>query len=334
MKKLKLLHIALSGSLLLGGVFTPFASTTSAASLGQEVADRAKDYIGYKITDFQSADFVSYVFSKEGVNIPDNLKELSQEGDLISNPYHLKQGDVLFFGTSRTQLLATGIYVGNGEFIIAYKPYEKVRKMNLRTDKEAQKYFLGAKRISASDSSKEGPDKNSGKPTWEATANRVIAEGMKHLGVKYKLGADYKKDGSMKFDCSSFTQYIFAKAAGFDLNRTSRAQFLLDGSKQLKREQLRKGDLVFFTTENNYKKYKSGDYKRNGHVGVVKKVHANGTIEVLHSYPQGGVVVQTMDANGKNFLSKSFLYGKRMIADNGTEARDVTMAKKGLTEMR
>ncbi|WP_167577519.1 C40 family peptidase [Ammoniphilus sp. YIM 78166] len=325
MKKLKLLHIALSGSLLLGGLLTGFAPTSSAASLGQEVADRAQDYINYKITDFQSADFVSFVYAKEGVRLPDSLRELSKQGELILKPEQLKQGDVLFFGTSKSHLIATGIYIGNGEFVIAYQPYERIKKMNLRTSEVAKKYFLGAKRIQG---------KNTSSPAWNVTADRVITEGMKHLGVPYKLGADYKKDGSMRFDCSSFTQYVFAKAAGFELKRTSRAQFLNDGSRQLKREQLRKGDLVFFTTENNYEKYKAGDYRRNGHVGIVKEVRADGSIDVLHSFPKGGVIIQTMDAKKNNYLSKTFLYGKRVIADNGTEARDVAMAKTGLTERK
>lgn len=327
MRKLKLLNLALAGTFILSGVLG-FGTQTSASALGKEVADRAQDFIGYKITDFQSANFVSYVFDKEGVNVPDSLKELSQTGDLILNKNQLKEGDVLFFGTSAFNLIATGIYVGNGEFIIAYKPYERIKRINLSTDPVAKKYFLGAKRIELS----QQQGSNSKKTGWEGKADQVVAKGMKYLGVKYKLGADYHKDGTMKFDCSSFTQIIFKEAIGFNLQRSSRAQFMEDGSKPLTRSELRKGDLVFFATEHNYKKYKKGDYRRNGHVGIVKKVHSDGTIEVLHSFPGKGVIVEKMDTKDKGYLSKAFLYGKRIIADNGFEAKDVDMPKKGLKE--
>lgn len=330
MRKLKLLNLALAGTFILSGVLG-FSNQTAASNLGHDLADRAQDFIGYKITDFQSADFVSYVFEKEGVSVPDSLKELSKKGDLISSQSQLKEGDVLFFGTSASNLIATGIYVGNGEFIIAYKPYERIKRMNLNTDPVAKKYFLGAKRIEATQQTTQ-PGGNSKKPGWEGKADQVIAKGMKYLGVKYKLGADYNRDGTMRFDCSSFTQIVFKEAVGYDLQRSSRAQFMEDGSKALTMSQLRKGDLVFFATEHNYKKYSKGDYRRNGHVGIVKAVHSNGSIEVLHSFPGEGVILQKMEANGKNYLSKAFLYGKRIIADNGAEAKDVSMPKKGLTE--
>lgn len=328
MRKLKLANVVLAGTLVFGGLLG-FSTPSLAASTPLEIADRAQQYIGYKITDFDSADFVSYVFDKEGIDIPDNLTDLSQEGDLILNKNNLKIGDVVFLGTSRSNLLAAGIYTGSGKFVVAYKPYDRVKQMSL-SDDIAKKYFLGAKRMELGNSSSQA---GAEKPAWEVTADKVIAKGMRYLGVDYKLGADYDQDGSMKFDCSSFTQYVFAKSVGFDLNRTSRAQFMLDGSEHLTRDELRKGDLVFFATEHNYYKYDKGDYRRNGHVGIVKEVHRDGTIEVLHTaLPGVGVTVQKMDKDEKNFLSQAFLYGKRIIADNGTEARDVTMAKTGLTE--
>lgn len=328
MRKLKLANVALAGTLLLGGLLG-FSTPSLAASTPHDIADRAQQYVGYRITDFGSADFVSYVFAKAGIEIPDNLHDLSREGNLILNKNSLKAGDVVFFGTSRSNLLAAGIYTGSGGFIVAYKPYDRIKRMSLADD-VAKKFFLGAKRMTFSNSSTPAGSK---KPAWEVTADKVIDRGMRYLGVDYKLGADYDQDGSMKFDCSSFTQYIFEKAVGFDLNRTSRAQFISDGNEQLTRDELRKGDLVFFATEHNYYKYDKGDYRRNGHVGVVKEVHRDGSIDVLHTaIPGVGVTVQTMDKDGKSFLSKAFLYGKRIIADNGAEAPDVTMPKAGLTE--
>ncbi|MEW9668257.1 C40 family peptidase [Ammoniphilus sp. 3BR4] len=322
MTKKKLFHFVLTGSIALSAFFG-MSSSVWASSFGGDIAERAERYIGYKITDFNSVDFVSYVFKKEGVELPANLSDLSKEGTLILGEKDLQIGDVLFFGTSRTSLITAGIYTGEGKFIVAYKPYDRIKEMDLSSS-VAQKYYLGAKRITPP-----APPK----PAWEVTADKVIAHGMHHLGTDYKLGADYDRDGSMMFDCSSFTEHMFEEGAGFSLYRTSRPQFLYDGNKQVTRSELRKGDLVFFMTMGNYEKYDEGDYRRNGHVGIVKEVHDDGSIDVLHTYKPGiGVTVQTMDAEQKNFMSKMFLYGKRIIADDGTEAKDVTMQKVGLKE--
>lgn len=328
----KLLNLALAGSISLTSLLG-FTASSSAASIGEEISTRAETLIGYNITDFDSADFVSYVFEKEGLEVPDRLRDLSLEGELILNKKDLQSGDVVFFGTSRNNLIAAGIYTGNGQFVVAYKPYKEIKRMNLNDD-IPRKYFLGAKRITSTTDSVNQPNRDkSNKPAWEITADKVIAHGMHHLGTEYKLGADYDKDGSMLFDCSSFTQHMFEKGAKFDLTRTSRSQFLYDGNKQLTRKELRKGDLIFFTTIGNFKKYDEGYYKRNGHVGIVKEVKADGSIKILHTFKPGvGVVVETMRADKNDFWSKAFLYGKRVINDNGTEAKDVIMPKDGLTE--
>lgn len=322
MRKKKLLHFVLASSIA-ASTFFGLSPWARASSFGGDIARKAENYIGYNITDFDSADFVSYVFKKEGMDVPDSLLDLSKEGTLILGEKNLQVGDVVFFGTSKTDLLAAGIYTGDKKFIVAYKPYNQIKEMDMGSE-VAQKYFLGAKRISPAALAK---------PSWEATADKVIEHGMHHLGVDYKLGADFDRDGSMMFDCSSFTEHMFEEGAGFSLYGTSRPQFVYDGSQQLTRSELRKGDLVFFMTVNNYYKYEEGDYRRNGHVGIVTEVHEDGSIDVLHTYKPGvGVVVETMDVEQKSFLSKAFLYGKRIIADDGTEAPDVTMPTSGLVE--
>jgi lipoprotein Spr len=178
---------------------------------------------------------------------------------------------------------------------------------------------------------------------WEAVADKVIAEGMKLYGkgkTEYVYGAeryifsngrrnpDFDID---EFDCSSFTQYIFAKH-GFTLKSASRSQFLGDGYF-VNRDQLRKGDLVFFSTSGTDDKYEKGDYRSNGHVGIVKEVKPNGDVVVLHTYsPKSDVTTTTMYANNTGWWNQHYLYAKRVIADNGTEAKDVIIDKdKDLT---
>lgn len=162
------------------------------------------------------------------------------------------------------------------------------------------------------------------KPGWEKKADAVILLAEKYYGVDYLYGA--KSGRTDVFDCSSLTQYVFWKN-NIKLRRTSRAQFIYDGGDVLSRDQLRRGDLVFFSTAGTARKYKKDDYRRIGHVGIVKEVKDNGEIEFIHTFQKGiGVTDSKMNANhDKGWWNAHFLYGKRMIDDDGTAAKDVSV---------
>ncbi|SMO77762.1 C40 family peptidase [Melghirimyces algeriensis] len=104
----------------------------------------------------------------------------------------------------------------------------------------------------------------------DSFGDQVIATGEKYLGVPYKFGAEYPSSG--KFDCSSFTQYVFAKH-GVKLPRTSRQQSKV--GVEVPRSQMQKGDLVFFKLKG-----------RSGirHVGIYA-----GNGKLLHTWGPGGV---------------------------------------------
>jgi NLP/P60 protein len=70
--------------------------------------------------------------------------------------------------------------------------------------------------------------------------NKIIEEAKKKLGSPYLWGAS----GSDKFDCSSFVQYVYKKAANLSLPRVAaeQAQF------KPKILTVKKGDLLFFET--------------------------------------------------------------------------------------
>lgn len=170
-------------------------------------------------------------------------------------------------------------------------------------------------------------DTQTGTPDgWKDKADEVIQLAEKFYGVDYEYGA--KAGRTDVFDCSSLTQYVFWKN-GITLKRASRPQFLYDGDKVLSRNELRRGDLVFFSTAGTAKKYAKEDYRRNGHVGIVKEVKANGEIIFIHTYQKGiGVTDSIMHANlEKGWWNHHFLYGKRVIADNGSAAEDVSVDK-------
>ena len=106
----------------------------------------------------------------------------------------------------------------------------------------------------------------------EARVEAVIAEGTKHLGTKYVYGAVRYHDGrgnklknftTSAFDCSSLMQYMFYMGADKLLDVTTRTQ-VVQGST-VKKSQLRRGDLMFFTNESRRDKTGVG---RIGHVAM------------------------------------------------------------------
>lgn len=71
--------------------------------------------------------------------------------------------------------------------------------------------------------------------------SQIVAEGSKYLGVPYVWGGTTTSG----FDCSGFTSYVYKKATGKTIPRTSRAQYA--ASKKVSRANLKAGDLVFFS---------------------------------------------------------------------------------------
>ena len=100
----------------------------------------------------------------------------------------------------------------------------------------------------------------------------VIAEGTKHMGVKYVYGATRYHNGkgvhlsgfsTQAFDCSSLMQYIFKVAADVNLQMTTRTQVVQGVT--VKKSGLKRGDLMFFT--NAQRKNNTG-VERIGHVAM------------------------------------------------------------------
>lgn len=128
--------------------------------------------------------------------------------------------------------------------------------------------------------------------------NNLISTAKKYIGVKYKFGAK-PYPSSNRFDCSSYTQYVFGKY-GVDLPRTARAQMKVGTT--VSRKNLRKGDLLFF--------YVPGRFKSNkiaGHVGIYignrMMIHAN-------TEPKNGVQTRSID---RAFWKETFLTAKRLV---------------------
>ena len=68
----------------------------------------------------------------------------------------------------------------------------------------------------------------------------VLRVARKQLGDPYRAGSA----GPNAFDCGGFTQFVFKRALGMDIARTSRGQY--QQIKRISKKNARPGDLVFF----------------------------------------------------------------------------------------
>ena len=94
-------------------------------------------------------------------------------------------------------------------------------------------------------------------PTNTSKASAIIATGKQYIGVKYVYGGTTPSG----FDCSGFTQYVFAKN-GVSLPRVSRDQYQVGTSVSF--SNLNAGDLVFFSLAKNGVVDHEGIYVGNG----------------------------------------------------------------------
>ncbi|WP_460281484.1 C40 family peptidase [Clostridium sp. CTA-5] len=144
-------------------------------------------------------------------------------------------------------------------------------KIESAKTKVSQKEEEEAKKAAAAAANNAPNRGNSGSSSGNVTvpsagnAQAVLNEAYKHLGKSYVYGAT----GPDHFDCSGFTQYVYAKATGADISRTTYSQ--INVGTPVSQDQLQPGDLIF---------------THAGHVGIYV-----GGGNMIHA-PQTGDVVK------------------------------------------
>jgi cell wall-associated NlpC family hydrolase len=76
-------------------------------------------------------------------------------------------------------------------------------------------------------------------------ATEMVVSAMNFLGVRYRRGGNNAEQG---FDCSGFTRYVFEHSVGLVLPRRADQQAKIAGLADVKKDELKPGDLVFFNT--------------------------------------------------------------------------------------
>jgi cell wall-associated NlpC family hydrolase len=110
------------------------------------------------------------------------------------------------------------------------------------------------------------------------------------MGKDYVWGAD----GPYNFDCSGFTKFVYSQN-GIKLPRVSKEQAQI--GQFVSRNNLRRGDLVFFSTSR---------HSEVGHAGIYL-----GRGEFIHaSSAKDRVVISSIYSN---YYSKHFKWGRRVV---------------------
>lgn len=103
--------------------------------------------------------------------------------------------------------------------------------------------FGGIVAASAAEDVRKQEDHQSFFERYTNAAQDVILEGLKLVGVRYRLGGSDERNG---LDCSGFVQLVFKDSIGTLLPRTARE--MSEVGQQIDASQLKPGDLVFFNT--------------------------------------------------------------------------------------
>ena len=105
------------------------------------------------------------------------------------------------------------------------------------------------------------------------------------VGTRYRFGGLTKKG----IDCSGFMQTTFLDAFGVALPRSTSEQRYV--GKEIKKHQLRVGDLVFF--------------RKNHHVGVYI-----GNDKFMHSSTSRGVIIESLN---DNYWTRTYTQSRRVL---------------------
>jgi cell wall-associated NlpC family hydrolase len=101
----------------------------------------------------------------------------------------------------------------------------------------------GTSVVTAAEQSRKSEEALSFFERYTNTAQDVILQGLKLVGVRYRLGGNDEDSG---LDCSGFVRLVFKDSIGTALPRTARE--MSEVGQQIDTSQLKPGDLVFFNT--------------------------------------------------------------------------------------
>lgn len=129
------------------------------------------------------------------------------------------------------------------------------------------------------------------------TIDGILSEAESYLGTPYRYGG-MTRNG---IDCSAFVLSVFGAATGLNLPRVAASQ--ATEGETVSKENLQKGDLVFFS---------HGRSGRISHVGIVEDVTPEGEVKFIHAATSRGVMISSLFND--NYWTPKFRFAKRIIS--------------------
>lgn len=148
-----------------------------------------------------------------------------------------------------------------------------------------------------------------------ALADSILERGKSLIGTRYRFGGTSTSSG---FDCSGFIGYLFREQAGMSLPRSTREMINVD-APLVKRNDLKPGDLLFFSTAGRGRVSHAGIY-----LGDDQFIHSS-------SRRSGGVRVDSLD---DAYWAKTFIEAKRALAMAPSQVAETTTAMSSTTLKR
>lgn len=124
----------------------------------------------------------------------------------------------------------------------------------------------------------------------------LLAEAQTYLGTPYRYGG-MTRNG---IDCSAFVLSVFGSVTGMNLPRVAASQ-AQEGVK-IDKDQLQKGDLVFFSHQGK---------GRISHVGIVEEVSPEGDVKFIHAATSRGVMISSLN---DSYWGPKYRFAKRVIS--------------------
>ncbi|RAS75593.1 hypothetical protein A3863_06970 [Priestia endophytica] len=195
---------------------------------------------------FDCSGFTKYVYEKAlGIYLPGAPEQQWELGTPVKKE-DIEVGDLVFLqNTHRPGISHVGIYAGNNQMIHASRTGSAEVRINYLSYNFYTEKFAGIRRVRNLVIPRDNP---------------VVKEAIDLLNVPYKSGGTSPEG----FDTSGFVQYAY-KQIGIDLPRYGK-NMLKEGT-EVKEEDLRPGDLVFFKSSSII----PAIYVGNGQIAVVSR---------------------------------------------------------------
>ena len=181
----------------------------------------------------------------------------------------------------------------------SYKTDAKLASITPNKLSEAKKEISPAKQIDIALANIEKANKSAEIQKtilFEKKMDDMLAEAESYLGTPYRYGGTTRSG----IDCSAFVLSVFGATMGMHLPRVAAAQ--AQEGERVAREDMRKGDLVFFSNGG-----------RISHVGIVHDVDENGSVRFIHASTSRGVMISPLT---DSYWGPKFRFAKRIVNDD------------------